>query len=300
MLKKTWLLLLIGIPVLFLLWYFVIKNNDYAITFETKALPGEIAYRIDSPVFDKMEINNSKIKSNFSQVIQEAQLGAETYDLNWSIEPKNDSITKVILDITNQNNSFKDRFLLLIGQNDCQKEMRDEIVYFKEALATNLELYKVKIEGETVSPGNTCACITSDSKVDQKAFEMMKTIDILSNYILDNDLETLGRPRILINSWDKKAKNIDFSFCFPIAEMKTYPKELLINIKEIPSEKALKASFYGNYMFSHNAWFHLINYAEKHNIEVKSENILEVFQNNPQLGGDESQWEAEIYLPLAE
>ncbi|MBZ9630185.1 GyrI-like domain-containing protein [Salegentibacter sp. LM13S] len=298
--KKIWLLLLCGIPVLFLLWYFVIKNNDYAITFETKALPSEIVYLIDSPVFDKMQINNSEIKSNFSQVIQDAQLGAEFYDLNWNIEPKNDSITKVKLSVTNQNNSLKDRFLLLIGQNDFQKKMRDEIVYFKDALTTYLELYKVKIEGKTSSPKNTCACITTDSKVDQKAFEMMKTIDILSNYILNNDLETLGRPRILINSWDKKAENINFSFCFPIAEMKTYPKDLLIEIKEIPSEKALKASFHGNYMFSHNAWLHLINYAEKHNIEVKTENILEVFQNNPQLGGDESQWEAEIYLPLAE
>ncbi|PRX51941.1 hypothetical protein [Salegentibacter salegens] len=298
--KKYWLLLLTGLPVLFLLWYFAIKNDDYTIKFEAKALPGEIAYRIDAPVFDRMEINNSEIKFDFSRVVQEAKLGSESYNLNWIIKPKNDSVTKIKVEITNKNNSFEDRFLLLIGQNDSQKEMKAEIAYFNKALTTNRELYTVTIEGETVSPENTCACITTDSKVDQKAFEMMKTIDILSNYILDNDLKTLGRPRILINSWDKKSKNINFSFCFPIAEIKDYPENLLINIQKISSEKALKASFYGNYMFSHNAWFHLLDYAEKNNIEVKTENILEVFKDNPQMGGDESLWEAEIYMPIAE
>ncbi|PKD20930.1 hypothetical protein APR41_12910 [Salegentibacter salinarum] len=300
MFKKFWLLLVTGLPVLFLLWYFVIKNDDYSIKFEAKALPGEIVYRIDAPIFDQMEVKNSEIKSDLSQVIQEAELNSENYELNWIIKPQNDSVTHVNVEITNKNNSFEDRFLLLIGQNDFQKEMKAEIAYFKKALTTNRELYTLKIEGETVSPENTCACITTDSKVDQKAFEMMKTIDILSNYILENSLETLGRPRILINSWDKTTKNINFSFCFPIAETKTYPKDLLINIQTIPSEKALKASFHGNYMFSHNAWFHLLDYAEKNNIEVKSENMLEVFKNNPQMGGDESLWEAEIYLPIVE
>ncbi|WP_339647740.1 hypothetical protein [uncultured Salegentibacter sp.] len=298
--KKYWLLFLIGLPVLFLLWYFTIKNNDYAIKFEAKALPGEIVYRVDSPIFDKMEINNSEIKSDFSSVIQETELNAESYELIWIIKPKNDSISEVKVKVSNKNNSFKDRFFLLIGQSKFQKEMKAEIAYFKKALSTNRALYTVKIEGKSVIPENTCACITTNSKVDQKAFEMMKTIDILSNYILENDLKTLGRPRILINSWNKKTKNINFSFCFPIAKMQTYPKDLLIDIQKITSEKALKASFHGNYMFSHNAWFHLLDYAEKNNIEVKSENILEIFKDNPQMGGDESLWEADIYLPILE
>jgi len=298
--KKNWLCILFGIPVLFLLWYFVIKNNDYAIKFETKALPGEIAYRLDSPIFDNIEINNSKIKSNFSQVIQEVELDVETYNLNWTFTPKNDSVTKVKVDVTNKNDSFKDRLLLLIGQDNFQEEMKKEIQFFKEALTTNLELYSVEIEGETSSSESTCACITTNSSLEQKAFEMMKTIDILSNYILDHELETQGRPRILINSWKQNTKQISFNFCFPIAKMESYPEHSLIEIKKIPSKKTLKASFHGNYMFSHYAWFHLMNYAEKNNIEVNTENILEVFQNNPQLGGDESQWEAEIYLPLAE
>lgn len=298
--KKKLLLIFIGIPVLILFWYFAIKENDYAINFETKALPGEIAYRIDSPIFNKLEINDTEIKSGFNQVIQDTELNGEAYNLNWFIKPKNDSVYQVKVGITNKNNSLKDRFQLLLGQNDFRKEMKEELQYFKKALATNLDLYSVEIEGETISPENICACINTDSKVDQKAFEMMKTIDLLSNYILDHDIETRGRPRILINSWDKSTKKTNFDFCFPIAEMENYPEHLLIDIKNISAEKALKASFHGNYMFSHNTWFHLLNYAEKNDIAVRSEKILEVFKNNPQMGGDESQWEAEIYLPIVE
>ncbi|WP_289024035.1 hypothetical protein [uncultured Salegentibacter sp.] len=298
--KKYWLLFLIGFPLLFLLWYFAIKNNDYAIKFKAKALPGEIVYRVDSPIFDKMEIIKTKIKSNFSRVIQEVELNAEIYELNWIIKPKNDSISEVKVNVTNKNNSFQDRFLLLVGKNEFQKRMKAEIAYFKKALITNLKLYTVEIKGKIVSPENTCACIASNGKVDQKAFEMMKNIDILSNYILENEIETRGRPRIFINSWDRKTRNINFNFCFPIEEKKTYPKNLLIDIQKISSEKALKASFYGNYMFSHNAWFHLLDYAEKNNIKVKNKNILEIFKDNPQMGGDESLWEAEIYLPIKE
>ena len=165
--------------------------------------------------------------------------------------------------INNKNESIKDRFLLLIGQNDFQQEMKAELQYFQKALVTNLDLYSVKIEGETVSPENNCACINIENKVDQKAFEMMKTIDILSNYILDHKLETEGRPRIIINSWDKTSKNINFDFCFPIVKMETYPEHLTIEIKDIPEAKSLKANFYGNYMFSHNAWFHLLKTIHK-------------------------------------
>ena len=93
--KKKWLFILISIPVLFLLWYFAIKDRDYAIHFETKAIPGEIAYRLDVPRFDDLEIKKTAIKADFSKVVQDVKLGDEAYDLNWVISKKNDSVYKV-------------------------------------------------------------------------------------------------------------------------------------------------------------------------------------------------------------
>ena len=79
--KKNWILIFIGIPMLFLLWYFAIKENDYSISFETKALPGEVVYKIDNPIFDKMDVLETKIDSSFSKVKQETKLNGKLYRL---------------------------------------------------------------------------------------------------------------------------------------------------------------------------------------------------------------------------
>jgi len=43
----------------------------------------------------------------------------------------------------------------------------------------------------------------------------------------------------------------------------------------------------------------LLDYAENHDIVVDKK-PLEVFYSNPNFGGDELQWEAEIFMPIKE
>ncbi len=64
----------------FLLWYFAIKDKDYAIKFKTKALPGEIVYRIKSPICDKMEINSSEILDHESEILGRHRILNNTRD----------------------------------------------------------------------------------------------------------------------------------------------------------------------------------------------------------------------------
>jgi hypothetical protein len=42
-----------------------------------------------------------------------------------------------------------------------------------------------------------------------------------------------------------------------------------------------------------------LDYAKKEGLEVE-ETPVEVFYNNPNMGADERNWKAEIYLPLKE
>ena len=53
----------------------------------------------------------------------------------------------------------------------------------------------------------------------------------------------------------------------------------------------------GNYITSDRAWYELLDDAERKNIEVH-QTPVEVFYNNPNYGGDELNWKAEIYMPL--
>jgi effector-binding domain-containing protein len=72
-----------------------------------------------------------------------------------------------------------------------------------------------------------------------------------------------------------------------------------LNYKQIPATRALKAIYNGNYITSDRAWYTLLDYAEKMKEEV-TPLPLEVFHNNPNMGGNELQWKAEIYMPLKE
>ena len=50
-------------------------------------------------------------------------------------------------------------------------------------------------------------------------------------------------------------------------------------------------------MTSDRAWFALLNYAQNKGIAVE-EKPIEVFYNNPNMGGDELSWKTEVYMPI--
>ena len=91
--------------------------------------------------------------------------------------------------------------------------------------------------------------------------------------------------------------SIQYNFCFPIIKGDSLPTHELIKYKQYQSEKAIKAIYNGNYVTSDRAWYALLDYAERENIEVHKTPV-EFFFNNPNYGGNELQWKAEIYMPI--
>ena len=66
-----------------------------------------------------------------------------------------------------------------------------------------------------------------------------------------------------------------------------------------PAKKALMAIYNGNYITSDRAWYALLDYAEKNEIPITGL-PLEIFYNNPNMGADEKNWKAEVFMPFAE
>jgi effector-binding domain-containing protein len=104
---------------------------------------------------------------------------------------------------------------------------------------------------------------------------------------------------IVVNSWNREADSLDFNFCFPIVRSERLPEYPGISYKRIFSKKALKAVYNGNYITSDRAWYALLDYAHRNNIPVE-ETPVEVFYNNPNMGGNALTWKAEIFLPIKE
>ena len=128
---------------------------------------------------------------------------------------------------------------------------------------------------------------------------MMQYFGLLDNAMAENELQLDGRPFLIINEWDMKNDKIQYDFCFPIVDNDTLFEHPDILFKKIESKKALKATYNGNYISSDRAWYALLDYAEKNNIEV-DRTPIEIFHNNPNMGGDELKWSAEIYMPLSQ
>jgi effector-binding domain-containing protein len=77
------------------------------------------------------------------------------------------------------------------------------------------------------------------------------------------------------------------------------PQHQIIKFKEIKSQKSIKAIYHGNYISSDRAWYKLLQYAEKKNMNLFSQPI-EVYHNNPNFGSNDRDWKTEIYMPIKE
>ena len=278
-------------------WYFLIKEFEYTITFRSKTEPGTAFFEVLNRKYSNWENVKVERAEEFSEIVQQAKISNSTKRISWDFSTINDSVTEVTAKINDVQQPIRARIKNLFGEVKAQELIEEELKNLRDQLNLNSTFYRIKILGKTNSPAATCACISAHSNVEEKAFAMIENIEFLSAYVLENDLQTSGRPRIDVTNWNLKSNRITFDFCFPLAESTNYPTTGNIFIKHIPSQEAVKAIFNGNYAVSHTAWWKLLNYAEENNIEVTPQ-PLEIFLNNPEMGGNSKNWEAEIYMPI--
>lgn len=275
-------------------WYFLIKSYDYKISFQTTAAPGTIYLRA---LHWKPERTSTIEKVPYHELTQKLDLQAKPVNLKWEFTPVNDTSTRVEAFVKVTDNIFTERLKLLVGQSAKQEKMAGELESFRDLLEKDDELFYIKVTGEALVPESLCACISLESQMEKKATGMMQNIGLLQEYMRQHELELQGKPRVKVSAWNTNTNQIKFDFCFPLSGEKNLPDTAFIQIKKIPSQKALKAIFRGNYIFSHHAWLQLLNYAEIHGYEMAGQ-PMEVFIDNPELGGDSRNWEAEVYLPV--
>ena len=126
---------------------------------------------------------------------------------------------------------------------------------------------------------------------------MLSNISVIMNYIKDNEIPLNGDPFLEVTHWDQEHDSIDFNFCFPIHIKDSLPDHPEILFKETAPLHALKAVYHGNYKISDNAWYYLLDYAERKHLKIE-DTPIEIYLNDPHEGGNSLEWEAHILLPL--
>lgn len=282
----------------FLIWYLVLKPYDYLVTFKVKANAGTINQSLklwNSGLENKGSIEQEDLKN----LVQQVNTKDSTYTYTWSIHSLNDSMSQVKVYVKDLNYSFQNKISTPFSTTDFEKRTKNTVIDFIEKLKEHLKRIKVKVVGESATQSTYCAYVSVKGRQVEKAGGMMKNYSFLNGILFGKNttVKPNGTPFVEITNWNMEKDSITYNFCFPIIKSDSLPKHGLIKYKQYNGVKALKAIYNGNYITSDRAWYELLAYAERENVEV-DKTPVESFYNNPSYGGDELQWKAEIYMPI--
>jgi effector-binding domain-containing protein len=115
---------------------------------------------------------------------------------------------------------------------------------------------------------------------------------------VENELEVDGVPIVEVTNWDDRKNELEFNFCYPIKFSNNLPLHPTLRYKWLEGQEAIKATYNGNYITSDRAWYALMNYARRNDIE-HIDKPVEFFYENPNIADrNELTWKAEIFLPI--
>ena len=281
-----------------LLWYFVIKPYDYLVTFKVKTTAGTINQTLK--LWNKSLENSAPIQQeNLRNLTQQIIAKDSTHHYKWSISSVNDSISKVNVYVTDKEHSFANRISIPFSTTDFEKRIEYTVTDLIAKLKEHLKKIKVAVVGKDTTKSTYTAYVSMKGLQIEKARGMMNNYSLLTSVLSAENIKMNGTPFVEITHWNIQNDSIHYNFCFPVIKSDALPKDPRIQYKQYNGVKALKATYNGNYITSDRAWYALLDYAESHDIVVDKK-PLEVFYSNPNFGGDELLWEAQIYMPIKE
>lgn len=297
---KKGILTIAVLIVIGLSWYLFIKPQDYRINAKTKSRTGTINQTLklwNGTLEGPASIDQRESLAHLSQQISFAD---STHRYEWYIEPVTDSTANIKVDVTDVNHSILNKLQIPFADTDFEKRARKTVKDFLEKLQEHQERIRITIASDTEALASTyCACVEAKSTQFEKASKMMANFPFLNSVLVQNNIQLNGVPLIEVTDWNIAKDSIAFNFCYPIIETDSLPKIKDIVYKPFTGRKAIKAIYNGNYITSDRAWYALLDYAEQNKLEV-DKTPIEFFFNNPNMGGDELRWKAEIFMPLKE
>lgn len=291
--KKTFLLILSLVLVGLAIWYFT-KPYDYRVNMSVPALNGTVeqSFITWAKSLDSCTITTSK--STFEQQIT---WEGEPYDFRWELKEPSDLESEVAVFISSPGFDWADRVSLLISSTELETHSKAILGDYLSFLENHLANFRVRIAGRDTLPAKFCACVETKTTQSGKAWGMMKNYPLLNGVLGDQGVALDGRPFLAVREWDRVNHQLVYDFCYPVKETDSLPSHPELYYRRFEAVPALKAVYNGNYITSDRAWYHLIKEAAALGIE-DYELPVEIFYNNPNMGGNELEWTAEIYLPL--
>lgn len=285
-----------------LVWYFKIKKEDYQISFEAPVHKG-IVYKhiLHWNQYAHDDIDSIKTITNIplKTIEQLIYIQDSTFLYHWDFSNKVFGTTKVTAHISDKKNSASQRLQVPFFQNRFVQRSIKNVENIAKGIRIEKQKFKLSTIKDTIVETGYCAYLPVQSKIDKKATSMLAAIAPIMKYIKTNNIEITNNPFLEVTRWDQQNNIIDYNFCFPIKKSDSIPINDNIKFKTNSSFNALNVTFNGNYRISDYGWYHLLDYANDNQIQVKPL-PFEIFLDDPHGGGNPLDWKAEIFLPLEE
>lgn len=281
-----------------LIWYLFLKSHDYKVTFKAKTNVGAVNQTIKTWNIT-LKDGEIEVVNGIDLLKQQLVFGDSTHIYHWKLSALNDSVTKIQVYAKDPDNSFMNKLKIPFSDTDFEKRTRKNLLDFNAKLKEHIGKIRITIAGKEAFGPMYCAYVEVSTTQFGKAQGMMNNFPLLSSFLVNNKVKLNGLPFIEVTSWDKVTDSLKYNFCYPIIASDSLPEHPELKYKEVGVRPALKAVYNGNYITSDRAWYALLDYAEQTEEDVIALPI-EVFHNNPNMGGDELLWKAEVYMPLKE
>ena len=295
MLKKIRVGFLILVA-LALIWYLFIKPSDYIINFKVVTTPGTVTQSVKSWNYD---VPDSEIiaQDGLHKVVQQRHFGDSIVNYSYEAKMINDSVTQVSVGVKDLDHSLINRLTVPFKNTLFRKRSTENIETFFEILREHLDQINIEVTGLDQTRSTFVAYVPLKGLQVEKARGMMQYYGYIGDVLLKNNVELNGPPIIEVTDWDTETDSISYNFCFPIIRSENLPISKDIKYKRLFQKEAVHAVYNGNYITSDRAWYALLEYAKNNNLAVEKKPV-EIFYNNPNMGGNELDWKADIYLPL--
>ena len=298
---KKFLYILLAFLLLGAVWYLFLKPADYIVNFNAKTTPGTIVQSIEAwnlSLKDTKKVSSKIIgRDSLNAVEQQFHFGDSLHIYTWDITAVNDSVSHVSVGVKDPAHSLANKLGVIFKDTNFEKRSISTVRDFNIFLNDNLNQIRITIDGKAETPATYCAYIPLKGAQIDKAKGMMRNYGFLSGVLAENEVGLNGPPFVEVTEWNPVTDSLAYNFCFPIQRSEKLPQDPEIKYKKMFAKPALKATYNGNYITSDRAWYALLAYAKSHNIPVENKPI-EVFYNNPNMGGNALEWKAEIYMPI--
>ncbi|MFT7189160.1 MAG: effector-binding domain-containing protein, partial [Sediminicola sp.] len=278
--------------------YLFLYPYDYLVSIKAKGNVGTINQTIKlwNSTLDSTKLSTGTDLSHLDQTLQ---FSDSTHIYSWEISEVNDSVSNINIYAKDNQHTLMNKIKIPFTDTNFEKRTVRTLSDFNENLHNHLKTIRVKVVGEDEIDSTYYAYVTVKSSQFDKARGMMRNFPLLDPYLVNNGATLKGKPFIEVTKWDMEKDSIEYHFGYPIIKSDSLPYHPDIKYAFRKKNKALKAIYNGNYITSDRAWYALLDYAKKNNITTTGLPI-EIFYNNPNMGGDELNWTAEVYMPLAD